>query len=300
MQGMDLSSWDLAFCGAEPIRPAVLDAFARKFEKVGFNPRAFYPCYGLAEATLMVTGGEKSSLPVVREFSATDIETRGVAKEVSTPGENARSYVGCGDGPRGHTVAVVDPVNRKQCPEGVVGEIWFSGPSVAQGYFNRPDETRATFQAEILGGPPGHFMRTGDLGFLKDGEIFITGRIKDLLIIRGRNVYPQDIERTIEATHPALKPGAGAVFSVDPEGEKLVAVFEVDQKRFRSDLTDEAMKTFLDSVRSRVFENHELQIQAVSLIRSNTIPMTSSGKIQRQATRKLFLDGRLEEMARLE
>ncbi len=271
--GLDLASWEVAFNGAEPVRPDTLERFAAAFAPQGFRRDAFYPCYGLAEATLFVSGGGKNAPPVVADAGA-------------------RGLVGCGRPWMEQRIAVVDPESGHPAGEGQVGEIWISGPSVAQGYWGLPEATERDFRARLAGPPEGPgegpFLRTGDLGFLRGGELFVTGRLKDLLIVRGRNLYPQDIERTAEESHPALRPGCGAAFAVEGDGEEwLVVVQELDPHR-----RGEA-GVALEALRRAVAEEHEVRVHQAVLVRAGTIPKTSSGKIQRHAARAAFLAGTL-------
>ncbi len=234
--GLDLSSWRVAFDGAEPVRAATLEAFAEAFAPAGFRREAFLPCYGLAEATLFVSGAPPAEAPRVLEVSAAGLE-RG--RPLSADGEPV-PLVSCGRPGAGVEVAVVDPETRARRPPATVGEIWVAGPSVAQGYFGRPEETATTFGARIAGAPGGEerrWLRTGDLGFLgPGGELFVTGRRKDLIIVRGRNLYPHDLERTAEAAHPAVRPGGAAAFALDPPlgrlgEERLALAVEIDRRR---------------------------------------------------------------------
>lgn len=288
---LDLSSWSVAFNGAEPIRQETLERFARTFEPCGFRRQAFYPCYGLAEATLLVSGGPKSGLPVVKTVDAGSLEN-GRAAEARAGAGKARPLVGSGQTRTDERVIVVNPETLTECAQDEVGEIWVSSRSVALGYWNNPDETAHTFHAHLSDTGEGPFLRTGDLGFIKGGELFITGRLKDLIIIRGRNHYPQDIELSVERSHAALRAAGGAAFSIEAEGEeRLVIVHEVELRQ-QPDL-----KRVINGVRQAVIENHELQVYAVALIRAGTIPKTSSGKIQRRACRAEFLANNLDALA---
>ncbi|MFE2509920.1 fatty acyl-AMP ligase [Streptomyces naganishii] len=275
---LDLSGWKVAFNGAEPVRAATLRRFADTFAPAGFARRALYPCYGLAEATLMVTGGSVHTEPVL--LRAEDDGPHAGALDAAA--------VGCGRPGPGLTVAIADPERGTELPEGETGEIWVAGASVAKGYWRNALATRQTFRA-TLPGHEGRFLRTGDLGFLRDGELFVTGRLKDLIVIDGRNHYPQDLELSAELSHPALRPGCTAAFAVDggTEGERPVVVAEV-----APDAEGEAEK-IADQVRSAVGEAHGLSLREVVLVRPGTIPKTSSGKIQRRATRAAYLDGTL-------
>ncbi|MGK3992297.1 non-ribosomal peptide synthase/polyketide synthase [Sorangium sp. So ce1024] len=293
---LDLSSWDLAFNGAEPIRAETLDRFAETFAPCGFRREAFYPCYGLAEATLIVSGGRKERPPTVRAFDRGALQRSRAVEEPAGEGGGARRLVGCGASIPGHEVLVVDPESMTAAPAGQLGEIWVSGVSVAQGYWNRQEETTATFGARLRG-REGTFLRTGDIGFLQGGELFVTGRSKDLIILRGRNHYPQDIELTVERCHPAVRQGCSAAFSVEAPAEeraaaeeRLVVVAEIDASRAPD------AQAIAAAVRGAVAEQHELQAHAVVLLRPGSIPKTSSGKIQRRACRAGFLSGELEAL----
>lgn len=289
-ESLNLSSWEVAFNGAEPIRAKTLEQFARTFADCGFNNRAFYPCYGLAEATLFVSGGLKQGESVIRFYQKAALEQNQVV--TTTPEEKgARSLVGCGQSWLDNKIVIVDPKSLTRCPGGTVGEIWVSGASVAGGYWNQPEETSKTFRAYLADTGEGSFLRTGDLGFLHDGELLITGRIKDLIIIRGRNHYPQDIELTVEKSHPALRSGCGAAFGLELNGvERLVIAQEVKRHYIRQlDINQ-----VIGNIRKAVSEQHELQVYAVLLLKTSTIPKTSSGKIKRQACRSGFLSGTLD------
>ncbi len=290
---LDLSSWSIVVNGAEPIRPETLDRFVEAFAPCGFRRETFYPCYGLAEASLIVAGGQKAAIPVVKTFQADGLAKNRVVMadaEAWHENENLRMLVGSGQAPASQKIVIVDPESLTQCLPGQVGEIWVSGPSVAQGYWQKPEETEHTFRAYLAGTGEGPFLRTGDLGFLQDEELFVTGRLKDLIIIRGRNHYPQDIELTVEQCHPALRADCGVAFSVDASGEeRLVIVYEVE-RQYRNLNVDEVV----ESIRQAVAEHHELQVYAVVLIKMSSIPKTSSGKLQRRASREAFLAGNLE------
>jgi acyl-CoA synthetase (AMP-forming)/AMP-acid ligase II/acyl carrier protein len=289
---LDLSSWNLAFNGAEPLHPATLQRFCETFAPCGFRPEAMYPCYGLAEGTLIASGGRKAALPVHRAFRKDALERdEAVAVPATEPG--ALPLVGCGTRLPDQELLVVDPKSLLPLPEGRVGEVWLRGPSIAQGYWNRPEETEATFRArradDAAAGP---YLRTGDLGFLQEGELFITGRLKDLIIVRGRNHYPHDLERTAVACNPALRPGCSAAFGVEAEGgEQLVLVQEVDTRK----AFDAA--AVADAIREAVAAEHGVVLHAVVLIEPGSLPKTSSGKVQRRATRTAWLAGQLAVVA---
>jgi acyl-CoA synthetase (AMP-forming)/AMP-acid ligase II len=291
LKELDLSSWDVAFNGAEPIRAATLEAFVERFAPVGFRPQALYPCYGMAETTLIVTGGRKNELPVLRYFHGKALdEHRIIPADPDHP--EARKLVGCGHVLPGQDLRIVDPVNCRQLPEDRVGEVWVDSPSVGLGYWQNPGATQETFQAKLADRASGTYLRTGDLGFLHEGELFVTGRLKDLIIVRGVNRYPQDIEQTVEQSNHHLQAGAVGCFSVDIRGrERLIIVSEVERAR-RKDWSD-----VIDSIRKKVTVEHEINPDGVILVRFGSIPKTSSGKIQRHACRDGFLNGNLMVVA---
>jgi len=304
---LDLSSWSLAFNGAEPVRAETIDAFCEAFAPSGFRREAFYPCYGLAESTLMVTGGMKFEQPVIRSFDATSIET-GTALQRPAKAASARRLVGSGRELDGQDVLIVDPHTSEALPPGRVGEIWVSGPSVAQGYWNRPDESRATFGAMIAQPDdddagavakwrpnPGPYLRTGDLGFFDSAELFVTGRLKDLIIIRGRNHYPQDLEHTVEEASDLVRAGSVAAFAVDVDDrERVVVVAEIE----RGKREPHELAAAFEAIRSKLARDHEVAAEGIVLVRPNSVPKTSSGKIQRHACKRQFLDGTLEVVER--
>nr|QEO74785.1 AMP-dependent synthetase and ligase [uncultured bacterium] len=276
---LDLNSWTVAFNGAEPVRQETMDRFAETFGSCGFRREAFYPCYGLAEATLLVSVGRymRPEVPVVA--SARD--------------EDARAVVSCGAACVGQKILIVDPDTRVERPAGVTGEIWISGPNVAAGYWKGSEENLSTFGGRLAGTDEGPFLRTGDLGFMKDDQLFVTGRLKDLIIIRGLNHYPQDIELTVEKCDAALRPGCGAAVSVEVAGdERLVIVQEVDRHKPLD------LQGAVERIRQAVMERHELHVYGVVFIKAGSIPKTSSGKIRRHACREGFLKRSLEEVFR--
>lgn len=289
---LDLSSWDLAFNGAEPVRPQTIENFSNTFAPCGFRREAFYPCYGLAEATLLVSGGKKAADPVFHECRPEVPEPVGV--RVDADG-GPRRLVGCGTSKLEQRIIIVNPETLSECSPGILGEIWVAGPNVAHGYWKRPEETKETFQAYLRDTGEGPFLRTGDIGFIKDGELFVQGRIKDTIIIRGRNYYPQDIEQTVERGNEALKPRCNAAFAVEVNGqERLVIVQEVER-----DYRNVDAERVAGDIRQAVAENHDLQVHAVLLIRAGTIPRTSSGKIQRYKCKLGFLNQSLEVVGSL-
>jgi len=289
-ENLDLSCWDVAFNGAEPVRAITLEKFANTFADSGFEREAFYPCYGMAETTLFVSGGIKSQSPVIEAVDKLALlENSAVTINCQHP--NAQLLVGCGHAWLSEKIVLVNPESLTECRDGEIGEIWVSSDSVAQGYWNRPEQTEETFKAYLADTQVGPFLRTGDLGFLLAGELFITGRLKDLIIVQGRNHYPQDIEATVEKSHLGLRQGCGAVFSVEIAGqERLVVVQEVERSYLRK-LDSPAV---IEQIIRSVAEEHQLDVYAVALLKTASIPKTSSGKIQRIACRTAFLAGTLD------
>lgn len=293
---LDLSNWSTAMCGAEPIRAATLRAFADAFAPAGFRAEAFHPVYGLAEATLLVSGASDSAELAVQHIDRTALSEDRVVD--AAPGDpSAATVVGCGRPLGGQQVIIVDPETCRRCEPDRVGEIWIAGPSVASGYWGRPKETKQAFSAFLAetGSDQyrGPFLRTGDLGFLRSGELFITGRWKDLVVIRRGNHYPNDIEATVQDCHPMLVSGRGAVFSVPSESggtEQLVVAQEVDRERAGGvELVD-----VIDTIRAAITERHGLEVDAVLLVEPLRLPTTTSGKIQRGLCRQQFVDRSLE------
>ncbi len=281
---LDLSSWRVAFNGAEPVRAETLEQFAETFAPCGFRREAFYPCFGLAEATLIVSGGMREAPPVVKKLEPAGMEAG--RAEIASGG---RALVSSGRNLSDERIAIVDPERHAELPEGQIGEVWVSGPSVAVGYWMRAEESRRTFEAHLEPSDGRSYLRTGDLGFFHGGELFVTGRIKDLIIVRGVNHYPQDIELTAEHAHRGLRPNCGAAFAVeDAQGrEQLVLVHEIERTQMR-----ESPLVFA-AVHSEVLRRHELPLDAIVLVKQGSIPKTSSGKIQRHACRRGYLDGTL-------
>ncbi|MFE4993641.1 fatty acyl-AMP ligase [Streptomyces mirabilis] len=277
LDGLDLGRWKVAFNGAEPVRAATLRRFTETFAPAGFRREALYPCYGLAEATLIVTGGSVDTPPTLAAAP-------GSRPHVGAADAADAAAVGSGRPIPGTTVVIADPERREELPEGEVGEIWVSGAGVAKGYWRNALATRETFRA-TLKDRPDRFLRTGDLGFLREGELFVTGRLKDLMVIDGRNHYPQDLELSAEMSHGALRPGCTAAFSVDGgvEGEQPVIVAET-----APDAAADSER-ITEVIRSAIGEAHGLAVRDVVLVHPGTIPKTSSGKIQRHASRAAYL-----------
>jgi acyl-CoA synthetase (AMP-forming)/AMP-acid ligase II len=286
---LELSSWKIAFNGAEPIHPETMERFCAMFESCGFNPKAFHPCYGLAESTLYVTGVKALAGPQVEWLDKAKLEA-GSAVPTKGKQEDAKAVVACGRAPADHRVVIVNPESKLPCPDGKVGEVWVSGPSVAAGYWNRPEESEAVFSAYMAGSGDGPFLRTGDLGFLMKGELFITGRIKDVIIINGRNLYPQDLEVTAHLSHPGLQPFGGAAFAVERDGqERLVIAQEVQREFLRSDSAE-----MIAAIRQAIVRDYDVQAHAIVLLKPGQIPRTSSGKVRRSLCRTSLMSRELE------
>ncbi|MGW2332238.1 fatty acyl-AMP ligase [Streptomyces sp. NPDC001700] len=292
LDGIDLSRWKFAPNGSEPVQGPTLSAFAGRFAAAGFRSSALTPCYGMAEATVFISGGGERE-PIVRH-----VDAEGLERHVFEPVDAARpgrSVVACGT-PHDYTVRIVDPATREVLPPGRVGEIWLRGTSVAQGYWENPEATRATFHAETVDGQGG-YLRSGDLGVLHEGEIHVTGRIKEVLIIRGRNLYPQDIEHELRAQHDDLQGLFGAVFSVGADREDgraeelLVVTHEV-----RGRPADDVLRKLAMDMRQTVAREFGARVSAVALVRRGGIKRTTSGKIQRAAMREAFRAGELNTL----
>jgi len=291
MRGLDLSAWHTVFDGAEPIRAETIDRFSRAFADVGFRREAFFPCYGLAEATLFVSGGPWGHGPYTLDVSRAALEHKRAVP--ATVGDRLR-LVSSGTPAAGAPVRIVDPDTRDALDDRRIGEIWVAGDSVARGYWGNDPETAATFGATIAGERSATYLRTGDLGFLDDGQLFVTGRLKDLIILNGRNYYPQDIELAAERSHPSLRPGHSAAFATSDDGqERLVIALEVTRHHRAGD-----HEAVFSAVRRALAEREGVLPDVVVLVRHNSIPRTSSGKVQRRATRAMLADGVLEVVAR--
>ncbi len=287
---LDLSSWRMALNGAEPVRPKILQQFYETFKPCGFELTAFCPGYGLAEATLKVTAVRRDA-PLTFSKLQADTLLQNRVLEVNSSIQKAQVLVGCGFSEIDTNIVIVHPESLTKCASDEVGEIWVSGSTVAQGYWRKPQETQQTFHAYLADTNEGPFLRTGDLGFLKNGELFVTGRLKDVIIIWGRNHFPQDIELTVEQSHIALRTGCGAAFGLEIEGEeRLVIVQEVERSYLQTLNTEEV----IGNIRQAVMAQHNLPIYSVILAKPGNVPKTSSGKIQRRECRNKFINGSLQ------
>jgi len=290
---LDLSSIKTFYCGAEPVRKPTMESFPEAFKKSGASPIQMYPVYGMAETTLIVSGGYQHVAPKYLKIDATALQENKVLP-ANTNSAKTVELVGCGHSWMETKIEIVDPATFERRAENEVGEIWVSGPTVAKGYWNKKEENQRTFRAKIKGSGEGHFLRTGDLGFLHENELYITGRLKDLIIIRGVNFYPNDIELTVQSANDSLKQNSGAAIPITINGEeKLVVIQELERAAMRN--VDH--NKIINSIRTAISEEHELDVYGIALIRTGSIPMTSSGKIQRRLTKYGYLNKELNVVA---
>ncbi|CAG4899548.1 fatty acyl-AMP ligase [Paraburkholderia gardini] len=290
---LDLSSWELAYSGAEPVRADTLNRFAERFGPRGFRRGAFYPCYGMAETTLFVTGKRRDEPPRTLSIDSMAYanEARAIAQESTSLNTLVRELVSCGRPATGLDVRIVDPDTALERADGCVGEIWVAGPSVTAGYWERPSATAAVFDAP-LHNRAGAYLKTGDLGFMRDGELYVSGRLKDLIIIRGVNHYPHDIERTVDQCHEAMRPGCGIAFCIAVGNEDhLVFAQEINR---RDELRVDEIAACM---RDAIYRHHGIQPYAIVLIANGSIPKTTSGKLSRRPCREQFLEDRLQVVA---
>ena len=292
---LDLTRWRLAMTGAEPVRASTMEAFSEAFASCGFRRSAFYPCYGLAEGTLMISGGVPAE-PFVTSVLAAEALERHRIRELSPAAEPAAdrnlTLVGAGHITRDNTVLIVDPETRRLCAPDEVGEIWASGPSIARGYWRRREDTERVFGARPEPSDGRTYLRTGDLGFFRGRQLFIAGRLKDLLIVRGRNIHPQDVELTVQRVGRQLRAGSGATFSIEVDGREEVVIAQELEPGGAAVADD-----LLARIRQAVADDHELTPHAVLLLKAGAIPKTTSGKIQRRATKKELLALSLDVVA---
>jgi acyl-CoA synthetase (AMP-forming)/AMP-acid ligase II len=292
-EGLDLSSWRVAYNGAETVHMETLRGFADAYQPYGFNLDAFCPVYGLAESTALAAATQRGDGPVSRPVGGT-----------------RKQAVSCGVPDARSRLLVVDPERRLQCAPGEEGEIWLAGPSIARGYWNNPEQTARVFNAFLADTGGGPFLRSGDLGFVVDGTVYITGRIKDLIILRGRKLFPQDIEYSVAHAHPLIREHGVAAFSTDDgQMEQLVVIAELNLRRLRKTESGETppadasppdfLRIALDLVET-IFREHEARVSTALLVPPGQIARTSSGKIQRFTCRERFLSGSLETLFRWE
>jgi acyl-CoA synthetase (AMP-forming)/AMP-acid ligase II len=295
MQDVDLSAWKVALNGAEPVHAETITRFAETFAAYGFDRNAAFPAYGMAEATLLISGGSRGAGHVTRTVSRSGLQAHAAAAPAGP--DDVQILVGCGRALVNERIAIVDPDHCRRLPADRIGEIWVNGPNVARAYWRNAEATAAALNARIEGEDDGaNWLRTGDFGFLdQSGELFITGRIKDLIIVRGINHYPQDIEHTVQALHPALRQNGGAAFSVtDERGDETLVIVQEIERTERNRIDPDEMKGL---IREGVTDQHELFARHIVLIKPGALPKTTSGKIQRSLARKLWQERRFDDLA---
>ena len=292
--GLDLSSWEVAMVGAEPVRKVTLERFARGFASCGFRREAFYPAYGLAENTLIVTGGRRDAPPVYIDVDRRSLERRRIARSPDGDRDRNRSVslVGCGRALGDERVVIANPATAMPCGDGEIGEVWVSGGSVTRGYWERRDDTDEKYFATLRNGDPANYLRTGDIGFFSNGELFLCGRSEDAIIKGGSNYFAEDVEHVTEAAHASLRPGCGAAFAVDvSELERLVIVHELGYRERPNP------QEVIDRVQQEMLDAFGMPADAIVLIQPGSLPKTTSRKICRQLTRALFLRAELKTVA---
>jgi len=286
---LNLSTWAVAYSGAEPVRADAIRRFAETFASAGFRSGAFYPCYGMAECTLFASGIVAGSGAKIHR-----VQAEALSQKTARPpdgDEPVIELVGCGIPGQGIEIVIVDPETRTMLPDDAVGEIWISGASVAAGYYRKPELTEETFRAVPAGTSGKQFLRSGDLGFMHDGQLFIAGRIKDVIIVRGRNHYPQDLELTVQRTSPFLAVGAGAVVGVEKAGQTSIAVVqEVTREGWRSVNADDLAA----AVRDAIATEHGVHVDEIAFIKTGTLPRTSSGKVRRSLCARMLQAGEFQ------
>ncbi len=289
---LNLSSWNMAVTGGEPIRSQTLEEFYQAFKDNGLNPNTLYPSYGMSENTNAVSGATNFAAPFSLLVDKKALESN-QALEASAVNQDGMELVGCGESLDGQQLLIVQPESGQPCEAGEIGEIWLQGASMAVGYWNRPEDSAETFGAKLKDGSAGTWLRTGDLGFLHRNQLFVTGRLKDLIIIHGRNIYPQDLELAAEGSYPALLKNASAAFSIDYQGEeRLVLVCEIARSLEATDYPE-----VFKAIRGTITLTSGIEPYALLLIPSGTIPKTGGGKIQRRECRKLYLANSLPTIA---
>lgn len=289
IERLDLSCWSAAFNGSEPIDWRTLKNFSYTFARSGFRLQAFYPCYGLAEATLFVAGGTREA-PLRLKYFRKSALTKHLVEEVSARENDVCALVSCGFSAEDHLILIVDPVSLTRCSAGQVGEIWVTGPGIARAYWNNDEETTRILQAHLTDSNEQQFLRTGDLGFLWQGELFVVGRLQNVLHIPGKLYYSQHIEQSARSSHPSLCAKKNAAFL---EKNQLVIIQEVNRHTTRGECDE-----IINAIRQAILKEHFLELSAIVLIRQGSIPRTSSGKIKHYECHQRFLDGTLEVVYR--
>lgn len=298
LKQLDLRNWQVAFCGAEPVQASTLERFAHKFAVCGFQPNAFYPCYGMAEATLMITGGDYQQQPLIKYVDKAALETNQLVFSDRNSPQNT-ALVSAGHTWLDGKLVIVNPETRQPCQPNQIGEIWFSSSSTGLGYWQQPELTAATFQAGFKQQvkqqiSEQHFLRTGDLGFISDQQLFITGRLHDVLVLWGLNYYPQQIEQTVANSHPALKANHGIAFTNKVAGQnRLIIVQEIERTHRKSFI----LKDIVESIRWNIFQQQFLDVETIVLLKPGGLPKTSSGKVQRSKCQAKYQAEDLEVIA---
>lgn len=298
---LDLSSWRVAFCGAEPVRTPTLRAFARKFETAGFDVTSFLPCYGLAEATLFVSGRSRHrrSAPAILRVRRDSLEKGTIEPTDTADVANSVELVSNGPAAADQRIEIVDAATFQRCREGQVGEIWIAGPNVTEKCFNGSADTDMLVHSRLDGADTRH-LRTGDLGALWDGELFVVGRIKNLIIVRGRKIHAEDVEQVASRSHGLFRPNRCAAFAIPTTGQVGDETFVIVQETARRPRTADELRTAVETARARVAAAVELVPGEIVLVRPGTIPVTSSGKIRHADVRAAYLDGRIRPFVPLE
>lgn len=290
---LDLSNWTVAFTGAEPVRYETLVKFSEKYKAVGFEFENFSPVYGLAEGTLLASSGDMSKAPNLLTVNKKHIKAHIV--EVLEDGitENAIKVMSCGTAEEGHRIAVVNPETLEPCDDLNVGEIWLKSPSVAKGYWNKPELTETQFKAYLPDTKEGPFFRTGDMGFLYNDELYVSGRLKDMIIIRGKNYFPQDIELKVEQADESLREGCGVAISTEIDNEEQLVIIQEVKREYLKTIDVEKVQ---QAIRRAVFADIGIQPQNIVLIKPSTLPKTSSGKLQRSQAKTYYLEGAFQSL----
>ena len=287
-ESLDLSAWNMAMVGAEPVRKATIERFVERFGRYGFRKEAFYPCYGLAESTLIVSGGNRMTPTIFAKVNRQALDRGEVVMQSASSTDEARDLIGCGHPIADQKVRIINPETKRACAPNEIGEIWISGPSVAQGYWNEPELSARTFANVPADETNARYLRTGDLGFLRDSELFICGRLKDVIIKAGHNHFAEDIEYTVARSHPALRADCCAAFGIDAAGaERLVIVQELD---YGSKLEPSLA---IGSIQQAISKEHEVMADAIAILKPGSLEKTSSGKVRRQRTKQMFLANEL-------
>lgn len=282
---LDLSCWQVAFSGAEPVLSRTLDRFSKTFADCGFRPGALYPCYGMAEATLFISGGQAGQFPRTCTVQEEALEQNRVVLAGAEAGRS-RSLISCGTPRLDGQIAIVHPEQMTRCAPDQVGEIWVSGSGLGVGYWAMPELSDRTFRAHIQGSGAGPFLRTGDLGFLHNGHLYITGRLHDVLVFWGLNHYPQHIEQTVESCHPGFRPHGAAAFAVEVDGTPRLVVAQEVERTFCGRLP---LEEVVESLCWQVFQEHFIDLYGIVLLKPGALPRTSSGKVQRRRCQELFV-----------